>query len=329
MPPSESEQAKWRRYEVYGVSVASDFPFCTPLVSGNSPPDLTFTRVWRSPSTSPWDHAEPIFRSQHLLDDGEPQVLLYRHEGVHVFRQVGIADYYVWPDRIVCHQHDAAATDVVELYFLSLLTGFWLESRGTVVLHASAVSVNERAIVFLATNTGGKTSLSTSLMQVGHPLLTDDLLAVSFPNDVAVGHPGFPQMRMWPDLADHFLGGHARLPLVLPETEKRRVPVAGEGLGAFCTAAKPVSHMYLPTRVDDIEAPIRIERIPLQQALIELVRESFLGTVLEKAGLHRERFAQLASLVDQVPMARLVYPSGLDRLPEVGEAILADVGAGW
>ena len=70
-----------------------------------------------------------------------------------------------------------------------------------------------------------------------------------------------------------------------------------------------------------------MEPILPRQALIELVRESFLGTVLEKAGLHRERFARLASLVGRVPMARLVYPSGLHRLPEVRAAIFEDMGA--
>ena len=163
-------------------------------------------------------------------------------------------------------------------------------------------------------------------MQMGHPLLTDDFLAVSLPGEEAVAHPGFPQMRMWPDLANHFLGGHAHLPLVVPETEKRRVAVGEEAFGAFCTDERPLSRLYLPARVDDSQAAIRVEPIPPQQALIELVRESFLSTVLEKAGLHRERFARLVSLVGSIPMARLVYPSGLDRLPDVRDAILEDMG---
>ena len=314
-------------YRVYGVTVASDFPFRTPLIPTNGVPDLTFTRVSHPPVVDTWRDSEPIFESRYLTDDGEPQVRLYRHDEFQVFRQAGVADYYMWPDRIVCHQRDEAATIVVELYFLSLLTGFWLESRGVVALHASAVSVNERAVVFLATNTGGKTSLSTSLMQAGHPLLTDDFLAVSVLDDIAIGHPGFPQMRMWPDLADHFVGDHAQLPLVMAGTEKRRVRIEAEGLGSFCPEDRQLSRLYLPARSEDVDATIRIEPVPPQEALIELVRESFLSTILEKAGLHRERFARLASLVRQVRMARLVYPSGLDRLPEVRGAILEDLGA--
>jgi hypothetical protein len=325
-PTPDDPQGVEKRYRVYGITLASDFPFRTPLAPVEALPDITFTRVSASPNIGSWQDEEPIFESQYRTDGGEAQVKLCRWDDCQVFRHTGVADYFVWSDRIVCHQHDAAATDVVELYFLSLLTGFWLESRGTLVLHASAVSVNERAVVFLATNTGGKTSLSTSLMKAGHPLLTDDLLAVSVLEEAAVGHPGFPQMRMWPDLADHFLGGHARLPQVLPNTDKRRVTVQAEGLGSFCTADRPLARLYLPVRVDDPEARIRVEPIPPQKALIELVRESFLGTVLEKAGLHRERFARLASLARHVPMARLVYPSGLDRLPEVRDAILDDLG---
>lgn len=305
--------------------MASDFPFRTPLMEGARPPDLTFTRISKPPVVAPWGEGEPVFESEILSDDGEPGMVLYRQGDLHIFRHAGVADYYMWPDRIECHQHDETATAVVELLFLSLLTGFWLESRGRIVLHASAVSVNGRGVVFLATNTGGKTSLSSSLMRMGSALLTDDFLAVTLDDDTAVGHPGFPQMRMWPDLADHFLGAHDHLPLVLPDTEKRRVPVETDGLGAFCTAATPLRRLYLPVREEDPDASIRVEPVSAQQALIELVRESFLSTILEKTGLHAQRFARLATLVGQVPMARLVYPSGFERLPDVCGAILDDL----
>jgi hypothetical protein len=215
-PAPDGQRAGDRRFRVYGVTVASEFPFQTPLVPAEGTPDLTFRLVSNPPEAGPWQDGAPVFESRYLTEGGEPQVRLYRHGDLHVFRQVGLADYYLWSDRIVCHQHDQAATGVVELSFLSLLTSFWLESHGAVVLHASGVSVRGRAAVFLATNKGGKTSLSASLMQMGHPLLTDDLLALTFSDEQAIAHPGFPQMRMWPDLADHFLGGHAHLPLVVP-----------------------------------------------------------------------------------------------------------------
>ena len=313
-------------YRVYGITVASDFPFRSPLMRTETTPDLTFTRVWSAPTVERWRDEVPRFKSQHRFADGEPHVRLFRGEDFWVFHQARVADYYMWPDRIVCHQHDDQTTDLVELYFLSLLTGFWLESGGSVVLHASAVSVDERAVVFLATNTAGKSSLATSLMLAGHPLLTDDLLAISLSEEAAIGHPGFPQMRMWPDLADHFLGEHEHLPHVLPDTEKRLVRVGAQGIGSFSPAARPLHCLYVPERLAGPDGEIRIERIPPQEALIELVKESFLTAVLEKTGLHRERFGRLAALVGQVPISRLVYPSGLERLPDVRDAIFEDLG---
>ena len=317
-------------YRVYGITLATDFPFQTPLHPAEGTPDLSFSRVWEAPDAPPLDGGEPLFESRYRTEDGRSQVRLYRGQDHYLFRQTGIADYYMWPDRIVCHQRDESASQVVELYFLSLLCGFWLESRGNVVLHASAVSVDDRCVVFLATNTGGKTSLATSLMRAGHPLLTDDFLAVSVPEDGegTLGHPGFPQMRMWPDLADHFIGAHEHLPLVLPDVRKRRVPLETEPLGAFCPESRPMARLYLPAR-EESASRIRIKPVPPQEALIELVRESFLSTILEKAGLHAQRFHRLASLVRRVPMKRLSYPHGLERLPEVCEAIVADVAGEW
>ncbi|MFO7586873.1 MAG: hypothetical protein R6X22_02270 [Gemmatimonadota bacterium] len=318
-----------RRYRVYGLVVESDFPFRTPLPETGDAPDLSFRRVWDPPVPVDWRDSEPAFESRYLDDLGRPRIRLHRLDGLDVFRHAGVADYYVGPDGIVCHQHDSASTPIVEVYFLSLLAGFWLETHGRLVLHGSAVSIGDRAAVFLATNTGGKTSLAASLMRLGHPLLTDDFLAVSLDDGVALGFPSFPQMRMWPDLADHFADDHRDLPRVLADTEKRRVPVGTPGIGAFCPLPRPLARLYVPfRRPAGEEGPVRIEPLSPREALLELLRESFLRTILERTGLHERRFARLAELARLVPMARLDYPSGLDRLPDVSRTIVADVSEG-
>ena len=69
---------------------------------------------------------------------------------------------------------------------------------------------------------------------------------------------------------------------------------------------------------------IRIEPIPSSEALIELVRESFLVRILHAAGIQEARLERLGRLVEEVPVRRLIYPSGLERLPSVLEAIRED-----
>jgi hypothetical protein len=326
-PSSSVEATEPRAFSLYGITLESDYPFSTPLPGSRSgsEPDLRFSRVWQRPDVTDWSSSKPLFRSVYLTEDGEPEVCLYAHSDFEVLRHTGVADYYVWPERIVCHQLEPREDVLIELYFLGLVLGFWLERRGTRVLHGSSVALDERgAVVFLATNTGGKTSLAASLMLAGGELLSDDLLAIDLAADTPAGYPAFPQMRMWPDLRRHFLPDHEGLPTVLPDIDKVRVPVGAGGLGSFCRQPRPIEAIYLPERRDADAVGSVVERQPVspRDALIELVRESFLSRILEEVGIHRERFPDLSLLAARVPMFRLSYPSGLDLLPLVRSQIL-------
>jgi len=215
---------------------------------------------------------------------------------------------------------------LVEIRLLGPVLSYWMERLGLLALHASAVGIGQRAIGFLASHGGGKSGLAAGLMRYGHPLLTDDILPVEERDGTFFGRPGYPQMRMWPDAAAHFLGDWEELPLVLPEIAKRRVPVGPAlegGFGSFHPDSLPITALYVPERRQD--GPIEIREVLRSEGLLELVRHSFSPRLVEAAGLQPRRFDLFARLVQRVPIRRLVYPSGFHRLPEVAEAVLRDL----
>ena len=248
------------------------------------------------------------------------------------------------------HLLNPAAIHLIEIIFLGEVLSFWLERQGIPALHASAVLIGGRAVAFLSSNQGGKSGLAATLMQSGHPLLTDDILPVEEHNGVFLGRPGYPTMRMWPDEAAYFLGAYEHLPLVHPELSKRRVPVGGDGFGSFCDTSQPLACIYLPERRDasgasttsEISAvghPGRhpsqpdgavpntdVEILPVspRDAVIELIRHSFSAHQVEAAGLAPQRLNFFARLAQKVPMRRLIYPASFEHLPRVREAILGD-----
>jgi len=162
------------------------------------------------------------------------------------------------------------------------------------------------------------------LLQAGQALLSDDLLPIEARDGSFLGRPGYPQMRMWPDEATHFLGGFERLPVVHPELSKRRVPVGPGGLGTFHDSPLPLACIYLLERRAEAE-PLELRNLSPQDALIELLRQSFTPLLVEAAGLQPSRFDLLSRLVLAVPVKRLRYPSGFDRLPRVAEAVRLDL----
>lgn len=306
-------------YAVYGLNIASQHSFRSGLVAGHEPVDVRFEVVDTAPDASDWRSEEPTYGSDVLLEDGKSFLFLYRCFGLDVLRYRGFADFYLWDDRIVCHLIDSNRFDAVELYFLGLVLAFWLERAGTLTLHCSAVDVAGGAIGFLASKMGGKSSLAATFMEANFSFLTDDFLALRFEEDTWWTSSGFPQMRMWPDQAQHFTDDVDALALVLTGEEKRRVPIVAE---AFCTDRRPLAALYIPERRTETIGQVEIETLSPRDAVIELVRESFLTRLLESAGLHGRRLAAFVTLARQIPVRRISYPTGIELLPDVRAAIV-------
>ncbi len=326
-PSPTYDSVRWCTYHLFGFSLTSDFPFANRLAAGSSAPDLTFTCVASAPVAVDWAHASPLYSSPYRTDSDESVAYLYQLDACDVLRFTDVADFFVWPDFIACYLVDSTYDYMVEIRLLGPVLSFWLEKQGIPALHASAVVCEQGAVAFLSSNRGGKSSLAASLMQAGYPLLTDDILPVEHRQGRFFGHPGYPQMRLWPDEAEHFLGQSNSLEHVHPELSKRRVPVGADAFGTFCSTSQLVSCVYLPERREpaDGDMEISIRPVAARDAVIELVRHSFSARMVEAAGLQAQRLNLFAQLARQVPMRRVLYPSGLEHLDTVRDVILKDM----
>jgi hypothetical protein len=296
--------------------VITDFPFASAVPSGAegeaSRVDLTF-QISEQP-VLPSGPASPVYAGP--LRNGTPQASLFRSCSREVLRWQEAGDFLIGTERIEVSL-EGARLDLAELRFLGPVLSYWFERRGLPTLHASAVAVNGRAVAFLSRHGGGKSGLAAALVQAGFPLLTDDLLVLEEKEDRWEARPSYPEMRMWPDEAAHFVGPPESLPLVQADSEKRRVAVGDGGFGSFLDASTPLAGIYLASRRPEADGEVEIQPVSRSEALIELVRHSFSPRLVEAAGLQPARLDRLARLVRAVPVRRLVYPSGFDRLPEV------------
>lgn len=315
----------WPVYQVCGVTLASDFPFANRLCPGRRAPDLTFTLARSSPAGDELEKAVLLHSEPDAKDFGIVNYL-YRIGDGYVMRFAGIADFYLWRDRIVCELVDPDYYYTVEIYFLGAVLAFWLEIRGTVPLHASAVVMEDRAAAFLSMNGGGKSSLAAALMQRGCALLTDDMLPVESSGDSFRVHAAYPQMRLWPEEARHFVGHYEDLEAVNPYYAKRRVAVGTHGIGTFCADSKELACIYLPERRDpaDSGGGIEIKSVSRRDAVIEMIWRAFAPRNAQAAGFHRRRLEAFSAMARRIPMRRLIYPNGLHHLSRVADAVAED-----
>jgi hypothetical protein len=72
--------------------------------------------------------------------------------------------------------------------------------RGLFLIHASAVMVDDAAVLFCAPAKGGKSTLAALLNTRGHSLASDDLCHLDVPPDgFPVVHPSTPRFKLWSD----------------------------------------------------------------------------------------------------------------------------------
>jgi hypothetical protein len=300
-------------YRLFGLTLASDLPLAAPP-GGGEPADLVFEL-----SEEPFNFDKATFRlvyeSPRSTPNGESLATLERGDHWERLRFPHGAEFLLSPDRIVA---SPTGSSMLETYLLGPVLSYWLERRGFLTLHASAVDAGGQAIAFLSSQGGGKTGLAAAMMRAGHSLLTDDVLPVEEADGTFLGRAGYPQMKMWPDEAGYFLGSFDDLPLVHPALSKRRVSVSN-----FQGFPVPLACLYLPERREG--GPVEIRKISPRDAFIELVRHSFSPNLVEAAGLQAGRTEIFARLVTRVPVRRLLYPSGFEHLERVAEAILSDL----
>ncbi len=309
--------------EAFGLSIASDYPFRFNHARGQRHPDLTFEVVDAPPLPDGWEATPPSFDAYDPATPSDMLGTVLFVDACVVVRFLDAADFFLFDDRIACVLHDPTLEHGIEIWLFGTVLTLWLELRGIPTLHAATVVVHGHAIGFLATNKGGKSTLAMTMVLGGANLLADDQLPIERGNGRLLGRAGYPQMRFWPDQAERLLGTTDGLERVQPGSEKLRVPVGPGGFGTFERRAAPIGALYLPER--DASDRVAIVHAGFGEALTELVRHSFLAGVVDGLGLGPKRFHVFADVLRQAPLRRLRYPSGLEHLDDVRDAILADL----
>jgi hypothetical protein len=86
----------------------------------------------------------------------------------------------------------------VGIFLIGTVFGILLHQRGEIVLHASAVRVNGKAVLFGGSSGAGKSTLAAALAQRGFPLVADDLCAITLAAGAApMVQPDGRHLKLW------------------------------------------------------------------------------------------------------------------------------------
>jgi hypothetical protein len=213
------------------------------------------------------------------------------------------------------------ATDAqLRVFLLGGALGLLLHQRGLLILHASAVAVNGGAVAFLGTSGQGKSTTAAALHARGHAMLADDMVAISMQCHIPLIAPGFPRLKIWPEVATVLDLDTADLHEFNPEDERRD----WRSIPAHPPAPLPLRRIYVLEAAGEGENP-SIERLGVQDAFAMLIQFSYAVGLLGASAATPAHFRQCVALAAGVPIYTLRRARTLAELPTIATLLDADL----
>lgn len=254
-----------------------------------------------------------------VFPDGTLWTQFYRTGAGYLLRFPALADFEISADgrAVCCWPAPRIPENTVEHLYLNQVLPLARSRQGKLVFHASAVEINGAAVTFMGASGKGKSSLAASFATSGYRFLTDDGLMVEARDGSYQVMPSHPSIRLWQDSEAALIAPGTPAAPGLQFTSKSRF-LAGDRI-AFCDSPRPLRRVYF---LGDGGAPgLRFERMKPAEALIELVKHSFLLDIEERVML-AAHFDELSGLASLPIYTRLDYPRRYEDLAAVRQAII-------
>jgi len=313
-------------YYVYGLSLASEVPI--PELAATSFPNRRIgaqTRIRFVPPRN--QETAATWFMEWTLPAGELWLSCGKTADGYLLRFSTLADFSLTADgqEIVCLPTPGTPQETLHHLLLDQVLPLALSICGREALHAAAILTPRGVCAFLGPSGTGKSTLASSFLLAGYPLVSDDCLVVEEVQGKMLATAAYPGVRLWEDALSTLFLTQTNAPPVAHYTTKRRRWVERN---RCATGRFPLVRLYWITRSDDNadgQPPVPIEMLSAQAGFRELLTGLFRLDITDPQMLKRQ-FCFLERLVSLVPVRRLLVSNSFSALPTVREAILNDLG---
>lgn len=311
-------------YSVLGVILECDQPL--PHLEAGSPPAAPGSQSKSASSTlkvklghvpdalvesGDW---QPYFDSPGVNEHGERLLRIARRpaDGALRLRYLDGTEFYLdgVVQRVWVRWREPATLEDATTYLLGPTLGLVLRLRGVTLLHASAIVIDGRAIAIAGPAGAGKSTTAAAFAQRGHPVLTDDIVALEFSGEDCLVQADCSLLRLWPESSE-LLGGSAEtLPRLALGWEKRFLDVEKHGYRA-ARRPYPLAAVYILDSEPAAAGP-EVRELTTREGVIALVANAYANLFADSQMRGRE-LDVLARLVRRLPVCRVHKPAaGLD-----------------
>jgi hypothetical protein len=308
------------RYDVYGITLLSEFRLTLSngsekgsegvIVELRAAQPNTFRSLTGKPPPDPSDWFQ-----QAVLQDGA----LY-------MRWKDWFELLVSPDgrSVLCGNLSNVALESFEAYLTNFAVSAALLQQGEEPLHATVVEVGDRAVGLVGPSGAGKSTLAAHLISRGGALVTDDMLRVTFDDNIAFAHPGPYRLKLFKEAAERYLQSAVCCgpfnPLNINSLNEKLIFQPGDRTSASC--ARRLSALFrLDRAFDDSEPRSVLVRLLTGLDLFTTIASSTMNSRLHSQARLQRQFRFAERLARMVPVYRVTYRNHYDVLNNVADRI--------
>ncbi|ARV58401.1 hypothetical protein BZZ01_06900 [Nostocales cyanobacterium HT-58-2] len=282
-------------YQAYNLYIASELPL-PELVESEGKPDV-IVRFGKVDNTGEMQHDGGSTFQGEVAEVGK--VLIQSGREVIIEPVLGV--------------EEARLRTILLGPILSVL----LRQRGLLVLHASCVDINNKAVAFMGGSGWGKSTMAATFHTKGYSILTDDVMPVEIVADCAIVFPTYPQFKLFPE-ALSCLGQDT------------------DGLSPVCQNSPKLSYNFdrgfqqtpLPLQriyVLDKGSEHKITKLQPQEAFVELVRHTRAMSLVTNSEFVTSHMRLCAELIKNVSFCRFTRKPSLTDLPNLVKLVEDDL----
>lgn len=289
----------------YGFRIHSPIPFSS-LRDGPGHPLEILSSLHHAPS-----QAMHLIGEWTQLPGSRPFARLYQQNSDYWLQTVGNRWTLIEPavPRIVLPPDDDPARS--EEHVWSIPVALCLLHHRDLALHASAVEINGRALLLVASGGAGKSTLAAAFAAAGHRVLSEDVTGVR-PDSAPAVIPGPAMLRLRPEVMAHLTLPGSRVIRTLPS----RLTLVLDGPRGTCDPV-PLRGICL---LESSTREFSLRRIPTARAIPLLWPMTF---HVSSADWHRYCFERLAELTAVTPTWVFSRPLRFEELPRTVEYLVA------
>lgn len=207
----------------------------------------------------------------------------------------------------------------VRFLILSAAMASILHQRGLLVLHASAVEIDDAGIIFLGSPGSGKSTIAAAMHSRGHRVLSDEVVAVQLTESDPQILSGIPLIRLVQESAIYLGQNPDHMQHLSPGEDKMAYPAKRD----FLAKGLPLKGIYV-LEEDQLN---QIEPLGPQEAFSEIVRNTYTAGLIEANGATgaSDHLKGCASIVSKVPVKRLRRGRGLDQIQDLLDMVEKDI----